>query len=199
MGAAGKAKGSGRKRLAAQGKAKGSGRKQREQAGKTKAGKKRVAGARTTYKRRVTHRAIPAYMADRHTVRVTKSNVTHIKQEIMQYHDSNGYVSWSAKERKYIILGTNMPKGGLVQCPECKVGQLMVVRSRSSGKRFMGCSNFYGGCDASSPLLQKARLRATKKPCDACGWPIVIFRYSRNQKWSRQCANINCPSRNMKP
>ena len=32
----------------------------------------------------------------------------------------------------------------------------------------MGCSNFYDGCKASSPLLQKARMRATKKPCDVC-------------------------------
>ena len=48
----------------------------------------------------------------------------------------------------------------------------------------MGCSNFYGGCKASSPLLQKAKLRATKKPCDVCKWPMIIFRYSRNQKWT---------------
>jgi len=27
---------------------------------------------------------------------------------------------------------------------------------------FIGCSNYYNGCKASSPLLQKAKLRATK-------------------------------------
>ena len=51
----------------------------------------------------------------------------------------------------------------------------MVIRSRTTRKRFMGCSNFYDGCKASSPLLQKARMRATKKPCDICKWPIIIF------------------------
>ena len=56
----------------------------------------------------------------------------------------------------------------------------MVIRSRTTRKRFMGCSNFYGGCKASSPLLQKAKLRATKSPCEVCKWPMVIFRYSRN-------------------
>jgi ssDNA-binding Zn-finger/Zn-ribbon topoisomerase 1 len=94
-------------------------------------------------------------------------------------------------------LGTNSPKKGLVECPECKLGQLMVIRSKSTRKRFMGCSNFYGGCKASSPLLQKARLRATKMACEVCKWPMIIFRYSRNQKWTKQCANYYCESRNL--
>jgi hypothetical protein len=131
----------------------------------------------------------------RHSVRSTKSRVLIFKKEIAQYFDSNGFLSWSSKEKKYIILGTNAPKKGLVQCPECKIGQLMVIRSRTTRKRFMGCSNFYGGCKASSPLLQKARLRATKAPCEKCQWPMIIFRYSRKQKWTRQCSNFNCKTR----
>ncbi|RNJ76238.1 MAG: DNA topoisomerase [Nitrosopumilus sp. H8] len=131
----------------------------------------------------------------RHVVRTTKSRTAVFKKEIVQYLDSNGYLSWSAKSKKYMILGTNSPKDGLVPCPSCKIGELMVIRSPSTRKRFMGCSNFYGGCKASSPLLQRARLRATKTPCAECGWPVVIFRYSRNQKWSRQCSNFACKSR----
>ena len=135
----------------------------------------------------------------RHTVKSTKSRVSIFKKEIAQYFDSNGFLSWSSKEKKYIILGTNTPKKGLVQCPECKIGQLMVIRSRTTRKRFMGCSNFYGGCKASSPLLQKAKLRAIKASCEDCKWPMIIFRYSRKQKWSRQCANFNCKTRKPKP
>jgi len=135
----------------------------------------------------------------RHSVRITKSRVLIFKKEIAQYFDSNGFLSWSSKEKKYIILGTNSPKKGLVQCPECKVGQLMVIRSRTTRKRFMGCSNFYGGCKASSPLLQKAKLRAIKTSCEECKWPMVIFRYSRKQKWTRQCSNFNCKTKNSKP
>ena len=135
----------------------------------------------------------------RHSVRITKSRVLIFKKEIAQYYDSNGFLSWSSKEKKYIILGTNSPKKGLVQCPECKVGQLMVIRSRTTRKRFMGCSNFYGGCKASSPLLQKAKLRAIKTSCEECKWPMVIFRYSRKQKWTRQCSNFNCKTKNSKP
>ena len=135
----------------------------------------------------------------RHIVKTTKSVTAVFKKEIVQYLDSSGYLSWSSRERKYIILGTNSPKNGLMQCPECKLGELMVIRSRTTRKRFMGCSNFYGGCKASSPLFQKAKLRATKMPCDVCKWPMIIFRYSRNQKWTKQCGNFNCESRKIKP
>jgi len=135
----------------------------------------------------------------RHVVKATKSKIAIFKKEIIQYLDINGYLSWSSKDRKYMILGTNSPKNGLVECPECRLGQLMVIRSRTTRKRFMGCSNFYGGCKASSPLLQKAKLRAIKMPCDVCKWPMTIFRYSRKQKWTRQCSNFNCDSRKSKP
>jgi ssDNA-binding Zn-finger/Zn-ribbon topoisomerase 1 len=132
---------------------------------------------------------------ERHALKVTKSKIAILKKEIMQYFDANGFLSYSSKEKKYVILGTNSPKKGLVPCPECSLGQLMIIRSRSTKKRFMGCSNFYGGCKASSPLLQKARLRATKIPCQECKWPKIIFRYSRKQKWTRQCSNFNCKTR----
>ena len=132
---------------------------------------------------------------DRHTVHATKEEAEGLRSRLVQYMDSGGYVSWSAKKRRYMILGTNSAEDGLAPCPSCGVGQLRVIRSPKSGKRFMGCSNFYGGCDASSPLLQKARLRATKKACKTCGWPEVIFRYSSKQKWTRQCSNIACPTR----
>ena len=134
----------------------------------------------------------------RHVIKKTKSQTNTFKKEIIQYFDVNGYLSWSSKEKKYFILGTNYPKNGLVQCPHCKIGQLMVIRSKTTRKRFIGCSNFYGGCKASSPLLQKAKLRATKKSCEECKWPIIIFRYSRNQKWTKQCSNFDCKTRKPK-
>lgn len=137
-------------------------------------------------------------ITSRNLVKPSKTKTAQLKTEIRQYYDSNGYLSWSAKKKKYIILGTNSPKNGLVECPECHIGQLMVIVSNKTRKRFMGCSNYYNGCKASSPLLQKARLRATKMTCVHCKWPLIIFRYSRKQKWTRQCANFNCISRKTK-
>jgi len=135
------------------------------------------------------------FHTSRNVVKPTKGKITVLKNEIKQYFDKSGYLSWSSKKKMYIILGTNSPQNGLVDCPECRLGKLMVIRSNKTKKRFLGCSNYYNGCKASSPLLQKAKLRATKIPCKICSWPIVIFRYSRKQKWNRQCSNIKCESR----
>ena len=134
----------------------------------------------------------------RDSVRVTKNNVKLFKTEIAQYLDSNGFLSWSAKKKKYVILGTNIPKDGLVECPECKSGQLLVIKSHTTKKRFIGCTNYYNGCKASSPLLQKAMLKATKIKCNFCSWPTIFFRFSRKQKWQKQCGNIKCTSRKSK-
>jgi len=131
-------------------------------------------------------------------VKPTKKKINDLKNELTQYLDSNGYLSYSAKKKKYIILGTNFPKNGISECPQCKIGQLMIIRSPITKKRFIGCSNYSNGCNASSPLLQKARLRATKTKCEFCKWPIIIFRYSRKQKWLKQCSNFKCKSRNVK-
>ena len=134
----------------------------------------------------------------RDSVRVTKNNVKLFKTEIAQYLDSNGFLSWSAKKKKYVILGTNTPKDGLVECPECKTGQLLIIKSHTTKKRFIGCTNYYNGCKASSPLLQKAMLKATKIKCNFCSWPTIFFRFSRKQKWQKQCGNIKCNSRKSK-
>jgi len=61
----------------------------------------------------------------RNFVKLTKGKTDEFKTEIKQYFDRNGYLSWSSRKKKYIILGTNSPKNGLVECPKCHTGQLM--------------------------------------------------------------------------
>ena len=129
------------------------------------------------------------------TVRATKKKIEIFKNELKQYLDSNGYLSYSTKMKKYLILGTNSPKNALAQCPQCSIGQLVIIRSPVTKKKFIGCSNYSNGCTASSPLPQKARLRRTKKLCEICCWPIILYRYSRKQKWTEQCTNIQCKTR----
>ncbi len=138
---------------------------------------------------------IRKHLDSRNSVKITKKKVDKIQSEIRQYYDKNGYLSWSEKKRKYVILGTNAPANGLVECPECHVGKLLIIRSRQTKKRFIGCSNYYNGCKASSPLIQKGMICATKMSCKICFWPIILQRYSRKQKWMHQCANIKCASR----
>ena len=137
-------------------------------------------------------------LKSRNVIKPTKKMVRDLKNDLSQYLDSNGYLSYSAKKKKYIILGTNSPKNSLVECPECNIGRLTIIISPVTKKRFIGCSNYNNGCTASSPLLQKARLRGTKTKCKLCKWPIVIFRYNRKQKWTKQCSNFKCKSRKTK-
>ncbi len=134
----------------------------------------------------------------RNFVSITDKKVVKMKDEIRQYYDRNGYLSWSEKKGKYVILGTNQPTNGLVECPECKIGRILVIRSRQTRKRFVGCSNYHNGCRASSPLIQRGMMYATKIPCKTCFWPMILFRYTMKQKWTRQCCNIKCPTRVIK-
>ncbi len=134
----------------------------------------------------------------RNSVQITDKKIARMKYEIRQYYDNNGYLSWSEKRGKYMILGTNLPTNGLVECPICKVGMILVIRSRQTKKRFMGCSNYHNGCRASSPLIQRGMLCPTKIPCKICSCTMVLFRYSIKQKLTRLCSNIRCTSKTVK-
>ena len=93
------------------------------------------------------------------------------------------------------IVTTAMMQNTVGTCPLCKDGQLRIIRSKQSGKRFVGCSNFGKGCKGSMPLPQTGTIRKTKKVCSVCKWPIVFVRF-KNRKFSwKLCININCPTK----
>jgi len=79
----------------------------------------------------------------------------------------------------------------LGKCPVCKTGDLRVIRSKTTKKRFVGCSNYFKGCRASVPLPQRGTIKATPKACEHCSWPIVDVTGGR-RLW-RLCINPECP------
>jgi DNA topoisomerase I len=83
----------------------------------------------------------------------------------------------------------------LGQCPLCKKGQLCIVRSRTTQKRFVGCSNYVSGCKATAPLPQKGSIRITGKACLECSWPLIGVVFARGTKQWRICTNIHCISK----
>ena len=89
------------------------------------------------------------------------------------------------------VSETSFGRTVLGGCPVCKEGKLWVVRSRKSGKRFVGCTNYAKGCRASAPLPQRGTIKAASKPCGSCGWPVVYVRLGR-RPW-RLCVNDRCP------
>ena len=82
------------------------------------------------------------------------------------------------------------------RCPVCKAGDLKIIRSRATKKRFVGCSNYSKGCRTSAPLPQKGTIRSASRSCERCSWPIVYVVGGR-RPW-RLCVNPNCPGK-MRP
>ncbi len=104
------------------------------------------------------------------------------------------------KEEKTIgeQLGSALEKAKLEErtidtCPVCKTGKLIVTYSRKTGKRFVGCTNYFKGlCKTSFPLPQKGTLRLDGKKCPKCSWPTIEVRMKR-RPWIL-CFNPECPS-----
>jgi DNA topoisomerase-1 len=80
-------------------------------------------------------------------------------------------------------------------CPVCKKGQLRVIKSYKTKKRFVGCSNYSGGCKATAPLPQKGGIRTTGRACPECGWPVLGIIFARRAKQWKICINMQCPSK----
>ena len=81
-------------------------------------------------------------------------------------------------------------------CPVCESGSLIIVRSRKTGKRFVGCSNFRRGlCGASFPLPQLPHaVKPVKTPCSKCGWPRVQVKSRSKRPWYL-CLNPDCSTK----
>jgi len=78
-------------------------------------------------------------------------------------------------------------------CPVCGTGKLMILYSRKTGKRFIGCTNYFKGkCETSFPLPQKGSVRPLGKNCRGCGWPTVQVRMKGRRPWTL-CFNPDCP------
>lgn len=80
-------------------------------------------------------------------------------------------------------------------CPSCKTGKLVILYSRKTGKRFIGCSNYFKGtCKTSFPLPQKGNVRPTSEICQSCGCPTIQVRSKARRPWIL-CINPLCPSK----
>ena len=79
-------------------------------------------------------------------------------------------------------------------CPKCVGGKLIIIYSRKTGKRFIGCSNYSGGCRFTLPLPQRGKIAPSQGVCRVCGYPIVEVRGLGRRVW-RLCVNVECESK----
>jgi DNA topoisomerase-1 len=83
-------------------------------------------------------------------------------------------------------------------CPVCRTGRLIILHSRRTGKRFIGCTNYFQGiCKTSFPLPQRGTVKPMRKNCNGCGWPLIQVRARGKRPW-RLCFNPDCPSKERK-
>ncbi|MCW4000023.1 MAG: DNA topoisomerase I [Candidatus Bathyarchaeota archaeon] len=80
------------------------------------------------------------------------------------------------------------------KCPGCG-GKLVVLRSKKSGKRFVGCMGYFEGkCKVTYPLPQTGTVKPLPDACKSCGAPVVAV-YMRGRKAWRLCLNPQCSSK----
>jgi len=75
-------------------------------------------------------------------------------------------------------------------CPNCKTGELRMMFSKKSGKRFVGCSN-YPKCVTGFPLPQLGFIIPLGKLCDKCGMPMIQVN-RKGRRPFRMCINHKC-------
>ncbi len=134
----------------------------------------------------------------------TIRQVLKVAEELRHSKDHFGARLESTSSRRTRESQRAREKGGgqsllLSNCPVCLQGTLRVIRSRATGKRFIGCSNYASGCRASSPLPRKGSISwRSGEICKDCKWPVLSLLYFRGGKkgppW-KFCANIRCPTK----
>lgn len=77
------------------------------------------------------------------------------------------------------------------KCPNCEKGELKIIRSMKSGKRFIGCSS-YPDCKTGFPLPQTGLIEPLKQNCARCGKPMIVVR--RVGRVFRNCIDMECKS-----
>jgi len=125
----------------------------------------------------------------------TRENVLQATVEILKP------VTEKLKEKEQVIgerLSRAIQKSKLEErligaCPICKNGKLVILRSKKTGKRFVGCTNYFEGtCKTAFPLPQKGLVKPLGNVCKSCGWPTVRIWMKGKRPWSL-CLNPKCP------
>jgi len=124
-----------------------------------------------------------------HVIDTAVSQLRPILEELKRREGEIGQVLSEA------VRKTRMQERIVGGCPTCETGKIMILYSRRTGKRFLGCTNFFKGtCKTSFPLPQNGTLKPARRSCGACGWPTIQVRIKGRRPWTL-CFNPNCPSK----
>jgi DNA topoisomerase-1 len=79
-------------------------------------------------------------------------------------------------------------------CPSCQNGKLMILYSRKTGKRFIGCTNYQSSSCRTFSLPQQSLVKPTGRFCKSCSWPVLMIYFRGRRPWSL-CFNPDCPKK----
>jgi len=116
--------------------------------------------------------------------------VEQLKPQLEQFKEKEGPIGEALSNT---IRRAQMQERIIGNCPTCGTGNLMILYSRKTKKRFIGCTNYFKGiCRTSFPLPQRGTTKPIRKNCSSCGWPILHVHTKGRRPW-RLCFNPDCP------
>jgi DNA topoisomerase-1 len=96
------------------------------------------------------------------------------------------------------IKSAKMQERIICECPNCQIGRLVIIFSRRTKKRFIGCTNYFKNtCQTSFPLPQHGVIKLSGKTCEGCGLPLLLIHIRGKRPWSL-CFNPKCPKKEEK-
>ncbi|MEM2121829.1 MAG: DNA topoisomerase I [Candidatus Woesearchaeota archaeon] len=117
-----------------------------------------------------------------------KKTVTEIIEDFKKNENSIGISLKDAHNE------TEMEKIVVGKCPNCKDGNLIIIKSKKTGKQFVACDQ-YPNCKTTFSLPQYGLIKTTKEKCGVCGFPIVSVIRKGKKPW-KLCINPECSSKN---
>jgi len=116
-----------------------------------------------------------------------KQIVTKLSKEISDNKAAIG------KSLATALYETQKKESVLMECPVCKKGELKIIVSKKTRKRFLACSA-YPDCRTTWPLPQQGAIKILKTKCKECNTPKIAIYKRRRKPWTF-CPNPNCPSK----
>jgi len=93
------------------------------------------------------------------------------------------------------ILEAKLAERTIGSCPTCQTGKLIIMQSKKTGKRFVGCTNYFTGtCETAFPLPQRGYVKPSGKACRSCGRVTVHVWLKGKRPWNL-CINPQCPTK----
>ena len=78
-------------------------------------------------------------------------------------------------------------------CPKCKTGELRIIFSSKTKKRFVGCSN-YPKCNNAYPIPNFGQINSLDKNCEICGTPMIQV-WRKGSRPFRMCLSTTCETK----